>query len=68
MRVRIEGRSHGPGQRQQDSSSFDSKLENAKAPLDDLKKNGGTDAINKLEAFIDEVETQIERSLSGERA
>ena len=48
-------------------NSLDSKLENAKDALDSLKNNDGADAVNKLEAFINEVEAQENKCLSEEQ-
>lgn len=40
------------------SNSLDGKLENALAALDDLNDNNDVSAINRLNAFINEVQAQ----------
>jgi hypothetical protein len=43
------------------SNSLDAKLSNALSALEDLKDNNNGSAINKIEAFINEVEAQAAR-------
>jgi WD40 repeat protein len=49
-------------------NSLDSKLENAKDALDSLKANEGQTVINKLNAFINEVEAQRDKKLTDDQA
>lgn len=49
-------------------NSFDTKLKNALASLEALNAEKRDDAINKLYAFINEVEAQREKKLTNEQA
>jgi hypothetical protein len=50
------------------SNSLDAKLANAVKALDDVNENNNVAAINKLEAFINEVQAQSGNQISVEDA
>lgn len=49
-------------------NSLDAKLENAKKSLEAVKAGNRQDAINKLQAFINECEAQRGKALTNEQA
>lgn len=49
-------------------NSLDAKLEAAAKALEDVKENNDASAVNKLEAFISEVEAQRGKKLTDEQA